>query len=180
MRLKGVAPLSLYWTYFKAGSSVLLISFFASMCILSQVALSASDYWLKTWKTPTTTSIESKEYKHEQVFYFSILTGLIAFGYLTSLGKFQLHFRACLNSAEALHRQLIGAIVRAPIRYFEENSIGNTVSRTFIIRLLNWKLVMNSICTYIGRVLNTCVNDVGTLDEGCPQLLIILLTVSNT
>ena len=61
-------------------------------------------------------------------------------------------FQICLNASVAVHRQLFAAIMRAPMRFFELNSV--------------------------GRVLNRFSNDLGTMDEYLPELFYILIAVS--
>ena len=48
-RSQGLVGTSVYWKYFRAGNSWILLWNFFVFIWLTQLALSGSDYWLKVW-----------------------------------------------------------------------------------------------------------------------------------
>ena len=48
-RTKGLLETNIYWKYFRAGNSWILLWTFFIFIWLTQLSLSGSDYWLKVW-----------------------------------------------------------------------------------------------------------------------------------
>ena len=60
------------------------------------------------------------------LFLFSaeIFSGLVGTASILSVTRSVLFFYVCVNAAKILHNRMFGAVLRAPIRFFDINPIG--------------------------------------------------------
>ena len=140
----GVA-LSSYWKYVRSGSGILLLFLFVINCLTTEVLFCVSDYWLKLWtsaKKDRNTSSETffanssedgniNEARgfgedwiidtNTSIYVYSILiTGVIILAYLRAVHFYDISLRASTK----LHNDMSLAILGAPIKFFDENSVG--------------------------------------------------------
>jgi len=143
----GVA-FSTYWTYFRSGSDLILLSLFVVNCLATEFLFCVSDYWLKLWtstKKDTNNSSESfsepmsKNLSEEEPFiprgfgedwiidttvsiyvYAILISCVIILGYLRALHFYDITLRA----SKKLHQDMSLAIIGAPIKFFDQNSVG--------------------------------------------------------
>ena len=53
-----------------------------------------------------------------------IYSGLVGTASILSVTRSVLFFYVCVNAAKILHNRMFGAVLRAPIRFFDINPIG--------------------------------------------------------
>ena len=94
------------------------------------------------------------------------LTGLVV---VLSVGRNMLFFLLILRSSRLFHNKMFGAVLRAPVLFFDTNPVGKSgaISINHINRV-----------TFIGRVLNRFSKDVGFLDDVLPYLFCEYVVVS--
>ena len=63
------------------------------------------------------------------LFSAEIFSGLVGAASILSLTRSVLFFYICVNAAKILHNRMFGAVLRAPIRFFDTNPIGTYTSR---------------------------------------------------
>ncbi|KAG4075666.1 hypothetical protein HA402_003491 [Bradysia odoriphaga] len=156
-RTSGTISWSLHQKYFSAGNGWLMFLFFLFVTIAAQTFTSGSDYWLKVCEYNTTytaatdgsndtqtLAIAKESLKIDRYFYIGIYGAIIAGIFIASaLRNFALVFWT-MSSSSQLHNNLFMSIVRAPMNFFEKNSM--------------------------GRVLNRIVNDIGSIDDNLPRI----------
>jgi len=82
------------------------------------------------------------------ILVYAVLTlGVLIF----SAARVVVVYISCLNSSAAVHTRLFSAMIRAPMRFFEVNSV--------------------------GRILNRFSNDIGIMDEHLPTILYLAIIV---
>ncbi|KAJ6641638.1 ATP-binding cassette subfamily C member 4 [Pseudolycoriella hygida] len=159
-RTKGIVSWSLHHKYFSIGNGCFMLLLFVLGTIAAQVFTSGSDYWLKVWSGTETAQVlknanglansTQKEAvpkateDSDRYFYIAIYSAIIGGIFVTSaLRNFTLVFWT-MSSSKTLHNKLFMSLVRAPMGFFEKNSI--------------------------GRVLNRIVNDIGNIDDQLPRI----------
>ncbi|XP_037042894.1 multidrug resistance-associated protein 4-like [Bradysia coprophila] len=170
-RTEGTISWSLHQKYFCAGNGWSMFLFFLMATLATQIFISGSDYWLKVWsatesrndinvenETLTTWNTTNKlglntssdetqtlsGTSHHRYFYVSIYGAIIAGIFVTSfLRNFALVFWTMASSSK-LHNNLFMSLLRAPMNFYEKNSM--------------------------GRVLNRIVNDIGNIDDTLPRI----------
>ncbi|KAJ6623028.1 ATP-binding cassette sub-family C member 4, partial [Pseudolycoriella hygida] len=170
---KGIISWHLHQKYFSIGNGCFMLLFFLLATLAAQVFTSGSDYWLKVWSIRETnhfllkgnaTLTEHDTEKNGRYFCVGIYSAIIAAIFITSaLRNFTLVLWTMSSSGE-LHDDLYMSLLRAPISFFEKNSIG-----AFNLGYILFFLLLN-LGVVLGRVLNRIVNDIGNVDDNLPRL----------
>jgi len=58
-----------------------------------------------------------------------IYSGLVGTASILSVTRSVLFFYVCVNAAKILHNRMFGAVLRAPIRFFDTSPIGKELSK---------------------------------------------------
>ncbi len=138
-RGEGRVSSALYGTYFRAGNSALGLVIFVTSIVVSQILNNGADYWLKIWTSKDRSGEPVAQVRAEEVFCFEVYGCIVVGLLLSSLLKYQLFYRICLNSAQSLHTGLFAAILRAPLRFFEQHSVGKQANHTARSNVLEMK-----------------------------------------
>jgi ATP-binding cassette subfamily C (CFTR/MRP) protein 4 len=139
-RSSGDITLGLYWRYMSAGSSWFGMTNLLLSNILVQILFSGSDYYLQYWtrseekRVPDSdVNVTNETFTEEEIAAFDrtrdteiwIYSGIITGLFVVSLVRTAGFLTMCLNSSVTLHRMLFNGVLRAPIRFFEINPLGN-------------------------------------------------------
>jgi len=123
-----------------------------------------------------TTALESLEAGSKLQTY----AWLIGSAVLMSILKDQIFYLVCWSSSRALYKSAFEAVLRAPMRFFDENSNGRLKSCLFFIH--SQCVQTNTDCIPLfdpeGRILNRFSSDAGTMDEAVPISLYYTVFVS--
>ncbi|KAM9674301.1 ATP-binding cassette sub-family C member 4-like [Dama dama] len=135
--LEGSVGFKTYKNYFTAGAHWLTMVFLILVNIAAQVAYALQDWWLADWANEQSALYGMVYGKgnitvvRDPVWYFqtySVLTvGTVLFGITRSL----LLFYILVNSSQILHNKMLESILRAPVLFFDRNTIGGILNRFF-------------------------------------------------
>ncbi|XP_011505704.1 PREDICTED: multidrug resistance-associated protein 4-like [Ceratosolen solmsi marchali] len=158
---KGRITKSLFFKYFLTGTSYFKFSILMSLFILTQLIVSAFDYWLAFWTNQeekclnlplngtnvTSTGIWDicLDNKILLIIYGSLILGIIVLSIIRNI----LFYRTLLNSSENIHNAMFSRLIRAPMQFFDINPS--------------------------GRILNRFSKDTGTVDESLPNAMLIAM-----
>lgn len=113
----------------------------------------------------------------DRYFYIGIYGAIIAGIFVASLLRnFALVFWT-MSSSSQLHNNLFMSLVRAPMNFFEKNSMGRlsgSITETFLVYT-----ECVSVMFFSGRVLNRTVNDIGNIDDNLPRIYQAVVNVSS-
>ncbi|XP_034950064.1 probable multidrug resistance-associated protein lethal(2)03659 [Chelonus insularis] len=168
MRTKGSIGGHVYSSYFRAGGNYCVIFSVAALYILTQLAASASDYFIAFWvnlqtgATGNNSSISSNSTDSTGIFDLTpgpngltekqtylciyIFTALTVFTVIITLVRSFAFFEMCVRASKRLHDRMFFSISRATMRFFNTNTS--------------------------GRVLNRFSKDMGAIDELLPIAMI--------
>lgn len=156
-REQGSIETKVYTEYFRNGAYapflVLLIIFMAA----THVIYIMNDWWLTQWAanynadkaneannltsgdfkynytqssvTMTDTSTFALEQSIDDSYYLRIYALLCSLLVLVGLLRFNLNMYVCVNSGIHMHKRMMKAIFRAPIRFFDTNPVGRILNR---------------------------------------------------
>jgi len=131
-KLEGAVGLQTYKNYFKAGYGACVWLFVISFFAVSQATYLVADWWLSYWS-----NIEGKYYysrkeadkntnrTRDLCIYAALVFTVLTLG----LSRAFLFFRVALESSKRLHGKMFSAIIRAPMYFFDTNSIGRILNR---------------------------------------------------
>ena len=200
-RSKGTVPLAIYWKYFTSGGGCLSFFLFLLSCIITQFLFAGSDYWLYLWtdaeqfalnqgnhssiKSPelfeyrtATTTNHSTTFHNQRIKDIDTNTGIYVFTTFTvvlfifSLIRTIHLFVICTNASINLHTRMFQSVIRAPLRFFEQNDVGINIILIIICILKYINLFMHT-----GRILNRFTKDLGCVDDILPVNLFDLIQV---
>ncbi|XP_067134117.1 ATP-binding cassette sub-family C member 4-like, partial [Centruroides vittatus] len=135
---------------------------FLFLLLVSQILFSAGDYWLVLWtngrcfaKNYTFSNYSDVNHGGDGIHhrysntliglyvYLGLIFGLIIFSLISAA----LYVELCTKSSNNLHRRMLRCVVRTPVSFLDNNSIGD----------------------YLGKVLNRFSMDVGSIDQQLPM-----------
>lgn len=140
-----------FYEYFRAGASVLVLLSMIGLLIFSQFVTSACDYFLKIF-----TNQELLRLYNENTL-FSTNEGLYVYGILilavivVTLLRGFMFFTICMRSSKQIHDKSFLCLLHSPMRFFDLNPS--------------------------GRILNRFSKDMGSIDELLPKAIIEALQV---
>ena len=129
--------LSTYRQYFHAGGSYFSLILMATNFIFAEVLFCCSDYWLSIWTNaehiranlsiPSNNSSSSTRHwmdhvdQFTSIYVYSALLGAILIVTVVRAVHF---FNICISASVTLHNQMLHAVMRAPLLFFERNPVG--------------------------------------------------------
>lgn len=143
--------LKVYWKYFKAGAGPFSFTLFMLNLLIAELLFCASDYWIKLWteaentrwlntsstlktNSSATENKSSNEYYKEisdnwyidrntGIYVYSIIVvGVFLFGYARAIHFYSISIKASTN----LHGAMFNSILRSPVEFFDNNSVGRS------------------------------------------------------
>ncbi|KAG0224129.1 hypothetical protein BGW42_005307 [Actinomortierella wolfii] len=136
---QGSVERSVYYAYAKACSLSAVVVYVLSL-VISQAASIGTQLWLTYWSR----SYDNGDTTHGVVYYISIYAALgMTFAFLTVFQMVILLVFCALRSARVLHEDMLRAVLRSPMSFFDT--------------------------TPIGRILNRFSKDQATIDEVLPR-----------
>ncbi|KAI4581557.1 hypothetical protein MJG53_010000 [Ovis ammon polii x Ovis aries] len=129
--LEGSVGFKTYKNYFTAGAHWLTMVFLILVNIAAQVAYVLQDWWLAFWANEQSALYGMVYGKGnitvvlDPVWYFQTYSGTVLFGITRSL----LLFYVLVNSSQVLHNKMLESILRAPVLFFDRNTIGGILNR---------------------------------------------------
>ena len=70
-----------------------------------------------------------------------IYSGLVGTASILSVTRSVLFYYVCVNAAKVLHNRMFGAVLRAPIRFFDTSPIGKELSKLSVYVVLRFVLL---------------------------------------
>ncbi|CAL8111094.1 unnamed protein product [Orchesella dallaii] len=160
----------IYLDYFKMGRSPFLLFFAFSVFILCQLSVSAADYFLSIWtnaehdhmkyleqqeainqSSTTLSSLLDDDNYLGQNTYIYIYAGLVLTVIISNVLRSVSFFSYSLKIGINLHDAMFSSVVRAPVKFFDDNPS--------------------------GRVMNRFTKDLGSMDENLPPTLFDMLII---
>ena len=92
------------------------------LMFITQICLTASEYWLGIWANQDTTD-QSKDR------YIIIYIVLVICALLLLIGRAVIFFKVLLTSAKHLHDAMFRGVLYSPMNFFESNPIGRILNR---------------------------------------------------
>eukprot|EP00002_Diphylleia_rotans_P013847 TRINITY_DN2697_c0_g1_i4.p1 TRINITY_DN2697_c0_g1~~TRINITY_DN2697_c0_g1_i4.p1 ORF type:complete len:1184 (-),score=183.54 TRINITY_DN2697_c0_g1_i4:533-4084(-) len=123
-RSTGIVTLSVYMDYFRAGGSKYRVYTVTLSMLLGQFLIISYDYWLSHW------GAQSKEEQEQNNDYYIIVLFILALvcGVVVTIRCF-VFFYATINSSKSMHHQMLHAVLRSPVSFFDSNPIGRILNR---------------------------------------------------
>ncbi|KAL9955987.1 hypothetical protein ACROYT_G037398 [Oculina patagonica] len=151
-RMIGAVSCKLYWDYLKAGVHPIALAGLVLIFLLCQGVMISPDLWLSFL---TTLPRDDQTNRTNVGIYASCVIAAVL---LTTLRAYTF-FLVVLRSSENLHNNMVTAILKAPVLFFDSNPI--------------------------GRILNRFSKDIGCMDEVLPktflfavQMVLFVLTAA--
>ncbi|EAT34557.1 AAEL013215-PA, partial [Aedes aegypti] len=132
-RKYGKIPARIYWLYLKSCGMDIVTTFFLSA--LAQQGLRVyTDFWLQSWTERTQQqSFDTNRVEPAEVDYnFRVYAVLSVICILLSVVCFPAGQKAGSNARRRLHQQLIGAVLKNPIHFFQTVPLGRIMNRLSI------------------------------------------------
>ncbi|KAI8870282.1 hypothetical protein GQ42DRAFT_162835 [Ramicandelaber brevisporus] len=127
---KGEVSWSVYAMYVKA-CSVSGVLVFLSCLLLLQACNIGSNFWLKDWSEANKSTDDKPEPSHADTLWFLSIYGV--YGLCTGLSAFAQSFTmwtlCAIRSARVTHEQMLNAVLRAPMSWFDQTPIGRITNR---------------------------------------------------
>ena len=120
-RVFGTVPWSVYRVYFKSGGT--FFSFIVlGIFLVNQGTRFFNDWWLGAWA--------NHEFPLTQQGFIGVYGALAVFGSVLVFIRCAMFFSMTLKISKKMQTKLMGAIFKAPMRWFDETPIGGILSRT--------------------------------------------------
>ncbi|XP_018322247.1 multidrug resistance-associated protein 4-like [Agrilus planipennis] len=148
-----------YLQYAKFSSHFCGIIFFGFVTVITQVATSGCDYWTSYWAQQEEQRVSFNITGTEQtapnllstdmamIIYSCLIGGSIILASFRAI----YFYRLAMNASRKLHGSMFGALIRAPMRFFDSNPL--------------------------GRIVNRFSKDMGVIDELLPKMMLDALTI---
>lgn len=151
----GSVGLKLYLDYFKMGKSAIMLFLTVFIFLICQSSLIALDYFLSFWTNAevdySETNGESSSYLGRSV-YIYIYVGITSVAVVTCLMRSVVFLNYTARIGINVHNAMFSSLVRAKIRFFDENPS--------------------------GRVMNRFTKDLGSMDEILPPTMLEMLIMA--
>ncbi|XP_030838050.1 multidrug resistance-associated protein 4 [Strongylocentrotus purpuratus] len=167
---EGTVTYKVYVTFFRAGAGILGFSIFMLFNVSSQAFMNLTDWWLAQWAFAEETAcaellnrscivdtvLPNKTFVVEmdvdRPYYIQNLAIFLGLFILFCFIRTYHFFIILVNAATVLHNRMFEALIRAPMQFFDTNSI--------------------------GRILNRFSKDIGLMDEQLPITFADFNTIS--
>ncbi len=118
----GTVGLSVYYNYFKAGRSVLLLCGLVLVIILGEFFLIASTYWLSRWSQQDETQQDSNRDLNLYIFIGLVLATIAA-----SMVRAAWFYLNALRAGRIMFEDMLKSVFRSPIDFFHSNPHGRVM-----------------------------------------------------
>ncbi|TPX76311.1 hypothetical protein CcCBS67573_g02441 [Chytriomyces confervae] len=119
---KGSVSLSVYFDYFRAGSSWVSVTVLVTSLIGGQILLIMTDWWVGQWSSQSADAQRDAKWG-------SVFVSLAVVTITIVVGRSLLFFQLCVNSSLSLSRQVVKSVFGAEMRFFIENPAGRIMNR---------------------------------------------------
>eukprot|EP00795_Rhopilema_esculentum_P002545 gene2545-740_t len=177
-KFEGAVTYRSYLKLFRAGFGLKIWILVLLMFITCQGVYIVADWWLSRW---TNEEEKNPSYKHRNRdlgIYAALVICLVVLG----ISRAFLFFHVMLRSSRSLHDQMFRATLRAPLRFFDTNSIGRILNRfskdTGIVDDMFSFVFFDFIQTVLivlGIVLLVCANNPVVFAWATPVIILFLL-----
>lgn len=121
-RLVGTLSCSVYWEYFRSGRSIVVLIFLVMILVAGQVILMVTDWWLARWS-----KMNFSHQQHRNNIY--IFYGLVLISLLLVFNRALSLFLSFLKTSEVFHDNMITAVLKAQVSFFDLNPVDKIISR---------------------------------------------------
>jgi len=144
-RQRGTVKGQVYARYMKSMGGVSIVSFMIIFAIATQFMILATDWIFKDWVAHDSNIAKSGQ-NPESLGYYGKIYLLFSFLVLPmAIGRAFLWLWRAVSGARVLHDSMLASVLRAPISWFDGKPI--------------------------GQIINRFSSDIGSLDDGLPQML---------
>ncbi|CAB0034969.1 unnamed protein product [Trichogramma brassicae] len=131
---KGLVKGNVFFQYFQAGSNVFVILIMTVLFVGTQMLVSMNDYCVPLIvradeSKNQTSSDEIEDSPNDAFFYIYLYTGVTVAVFVVGLTRTIVYYSRCMRSGEALHNRAFSALIRAPLRFFDDNPSGRILNR---------------------------------------------------
>lgn len=150
--IQNIRFVKVFYEYFKAGASSLVLFLLVIYLLFSQLVTSGSDFFVRYW-----TNQELSRLNNEKTL-FDTIDGLLIYGILilaviaVTLSRSFIFFAICMRASKKLHDESFLCLLRSPMRFFNMNQS--------------------------GKILNRFSKDIGAVDELLPKAIIEAVQVN--
>ena len=118
----GSVTLATYRDYLRSMGSVGETIGVFFLCFLGEAAVIMPNWWLSQWA-----SASDEEQRDETWLY--VYAAMAGVAILLGLARAQVFFGYALNAAASLHRSMLGSVIRAPMKFFDDHPSGRVLNR---------------------------------------------------
>ncbi|CAK4178415.1 unnamed protein product [Aphanomyces euteiches] len=138
-----------------AGGCCLLVCLFVSQSIWQGLMIS-SDLWLNVW-TGTVNKVTPQVFVDESTYYLAIYALLALLGIASTVLRSLAIYLGVLRASKLLFDQMTNALLRAPMRFFDQNPIGRILNRyTNDLATMDIDLAFISVRVTSGTMMVVC------------------------
>ncbi|KAL3999294.1 F-box and leucine-rich repeat protein 13 [Sarotherodon galilaeus] len=127
-RADGNVSSQVYFTYFTAGCSLLVLMVIVFLSIIAEVAYILQDWWL-VYCLKSGMNVTSSYQEFNLSFYLSVYSGLTAAAVVFGFARSLVIFHGLVRSAQTLHNSMFSAVLHTPVCFFDVNPIGRILNR---------------------------------------------------
>ncbi|RUS29226.1 P-loop containing nucleoside triphosphate hydrolase protein [Jimgerdemannia flammicorona] len=120
-RADGNMPLSIYWVFFRSGSSVPVILLMASCLVLGQAFSIMTDWYISNWSSQDS---ESQRQWSNAAIYVALAIATIIVSTIRALW----FFSVMLDSSSNIFRRMLDAVLRTSISFFNTQPHGRVLN----------------------------------------------------
>ncbi|CAK4699024.1 unnamed protein product, partial [Aphanomyces euteiches] len=143
-RSEGRVSAAVFQGYLDAIGGWSVVAFWVFLLSTWQILIISGDLWLSRWSS-TTTTVSETTFLAQAPYYLTVYAVLAASGVAATMLRTYTILMSCLRASRRLFDGLTGALLRAPMRFFDT--------------------------TPLGRLLNRFSNDMNTVDTQLPLLV---------
>ncbi|CAK4112229.1 unnamed protein product [Aphanomyces euteiches] len=140
-RFEGSVSAHVYRDYSNSAGGWWMLTCLFFYLVIWQTLTISSDLWLNVW-TGTVSEVTPKVFVDESSYYLSIYALLSVVGVLSTVLRSLTVYLGALRASKVLFNDMTNALLRAPMRFFDQNPV--------------------------GRILNRYTNDIATMDIDIP------------
>eukprot|EP00794_Sanderia_malayensis_P020176 gene20176-22151_t len=131
-KMEGSIGWSTFLNFFRAGYGVFVWALVFLLFVICQAVYLCADWWLSYWSNVegkyyyTRNPADKNENRNRDLgIYAALVISLVVLGLTRAL----VFFRVILEASKRLHGSMFSAVLRAPIYFFDTNSIGRILNR---------------------------------------------------
>ncbi|XP_048586332.1 ATP-binding cassette sub-family C member 4 isoform X2 [Nematostella vectensis] len=151
---EGAVAIATYIQYFKSLHSIPASLFVLLLFVIAQTLSMLCDWWLSYWTDLDQDSVKKAKPIPDRDTMIGVYAGLTFGLFFLTLVRSTVFYELCLVASRNLHSKMFDAMMRAPVCFFDMNSI--------------------------GRILNRFSKDTSYLDESLPTTLMNFLQTAMT